>query len=409
MATKRVQLIVTDQRFFDDAQNKREAVRVWSLPWKLPYWIEKWDAQNEQAKVWIKVPKIPANGSVDLYIYYGNPSAVSESDPEAVFEFFDDFTGESLDPRWALNDDTQGIPDEWYNADARFDPANDRIILYDGASSGGKAAITGLSLGNGFYARFRIVQPEEMLNFVFFGTTDARNRWEIFWNGYMTDKIYIREAIDGTLYTRASKSGVGSLNGTFEIYVTPNKIEVYCNGVLWLSYSGTITKYGDVYGFSAGGGDVGKYAYLYGPVLFCKYADQEPVVNISSEEEESDVPGWLYRRKITIHNPNDYDLHHFQVAIDLDGSNFDFTKANADGSDIRITYASARYSLPYYIETWDTSTPQAVIWVGIDSETRFFVELNPNNTTDESDPTVMDLPEATNYTLAKFERYTGGG
>jgi len=34
------------------------------------------------------------------------------------------------------------------------------------------------------------------------------------------------------------------------------------------------------------------------------------------------------------------------------------------------------------------------------------VELNPNNTTDESDPSVMDLPEATNYTLSKFEKYT---
>jgi len=57
----------------------------------LSYWIEKWDNVNEEAIIWVKVPSIPAGSDVTIYIYYGNPSAESESDGDSVFEFFDDF------------------------------------------------------------------------------------------------------------------------------------------------------------------------------------------------------------------------------------------------------------------------------------------------------------------------------
>jgi len=62
-----------DIRFADEEGNLRD------------YWIEKWDAANEEAKVWVKVPSIPANGITELYMYYGNPSASSESDASATF------------------------------------------------------------------------------------------------------------------------------------------------------------------------------------------------------------------------------------------------------------------------------------------------------------------------------------
>jgi len=58
---------------------------------ELPYWIEEWDSANKKAKIWVKVPLIPANGKTKIYMYYGNPNAVSKSNGDAVFEFFDDF------------------------------------------------------------------------------------------------------------------------------------------------------------------------------------------------------------------------------------------------------------------------------------------------------------------------------
>ena len=54
----------------------------------LDYWIEKWDAVTEEAKVWVKVPTIPANDSVKIWMYYGNPSASSAENPYSTFDFF---------------------------------------------------------------------------------------------------------------------------------------------------------------------------------------------------------------------------------------------------------------------------------------------------------------------------------
>jgi len=57
----------------------------------LSYWIEEWDSVNKKAKVWVKVPSIPANSSVEIWMYCGNPTAKSASDGDETFEFFDDF------------------------------------------------------------------------------------------------------------------------------------------------------------------------------------------------------------------------------------------------------------------------------------------------------------------------------
>ncbi len=70
----------------------------------VPYWIEKWDYTNQQAVVWIKVPEIPSNGQTVVYMYYGNGAAASESNGDAVFEFFDDFDGTSLNTtKWTAS------------------------------------------------------------------------------------------------------------------------------------------------------------------------------------------------------------------------------------------------------------------------------------------------------------------
>jgi PGF-CTERM protein len=57
---------------------------------ELSYWIEEWNYPNN-AKIWVKVPSIPANGETKIRMYYGNPSASAVSDGDTTFEFFDDF------------------------------------------------------------------------------------------------------------------------------------------------------------------------------------------------------------------------------------------------------------------------------------------------------------------------------
>ncbi len=75
----------------------------------LPYWIEEWNATAKKALIWTVVPEIPANGEVRLKIYYGNPNAVSRSDGDKVFEFFDDFNGNSLNTsKWTVSINNNG-------------------------------------------------------------------------------------------------------------------------------------------------------------------------------------------------------------------------------------------------------------------------------------------------------------
>ena len=76
---------------FSHAQTNGEDIRFTDASGNLlSYWIESWDAVNETAKVWVKIPSIPANSSVVIWMYYGNPGLKSASDGYASFEFFED-------------------------------------------------------------------------------------------------------------------------------------------------------------------------------------------------------------------------------------------------------------------------------------------------------------------------------
>jgi len=68
---------------------------------ELNYWIEEWNPYAKKAKIWVKVPHIPANGEVKIKMYYGNPSASAVSDGDKVFEFFDDFEDGDYTDKWS--------------------------------------------------------------------------------------------------------------------------------------------------------------------------------------------------------------------------------------------------------------------------------------------------------------------
>ena len=79
------------------------------------------------------------------------------------------------------------------------------------------------------------------------------------------------------------------------------------------------------------------------------------------------LEGWQYRRKIKIQERSGSTLTNYQVRIQLTSSNFDFSKAKPDGSDIRFTASDKLTLLPYWIERWDSRTGNAVIWVKVPS------------------------------------------
>ncbi|MEM1805107.1 MAG: DUF2341 domain-containing protein, partial [Nanopusillaceae archaeon] len=64
----------------------------------LNYWIER-GCNSANTRIWVKVPNIPARSNKTIYLYYGNPSASSISNPKTVWLFFEDWEN-SRDPNW---------------------------------------------------------------------------------------------------------------------------------------------------------------------------------------------------------------------------------------------------------------------------------------------------------------------
>jgi len=73
---------------FSKAKSSGEDVRFTDSDGEtlLKYEIEKWDADNEEAIIWVKVPQIDGSSATDsIYIYYGNAEASDGQDAENVW------------------------------------------------------------------------------------------------------------------------------------------------------------------------------------------------------------------------------------------------------------------------------------------------------------------------------------
>ena len=80
------------------------------------------------------------------------------------------------------------------------------------------------------------------------------------------------------------------------------------------------------------------------------------------------LSGWQYCANINIDNTgNSNALSDYQQKVVLSSSNFDFSKANSDGSDIRFLDNDDSTLLSYWIESWDSSGQTATIWVKVPS------------------------------------------
>lgn len=62
---------------------------------------------------------------------------------------------------------------------------------------------------------------------------------------------------------------------------------------------------------------------------------------------------WAYSQKVTIEENSGSTLTNYQVAVELNSSNFNFSRALSEGEDIRFT--SGEKQLQHWIEEWNTN------------------------------------------------------
>ena len=109
-----------------------------------------------------------------------------------------------------------------------------------------------------------------------------------------------------------------------------------------------------------------KGSYIGGDLESIKKNDSDYYVVESSKIPRTDwLTGWNYRRPIVIRERSGNSLENYPVRIELNSSNFDFSKAKSDGSDIRFTLDDGVSEIPFYIEEWDKVSERAIVWVKI--------------------------------------------
>ena len=88
----------------------------------LDYWIESYDTSS--AKVWVRIPNVPT-GQSEMYLFYGNPSATSESDFADVFTDWD--YQWSSDEKVTNHADNEGT----WDPDVSFDGTDEFIVAWE--------------------------------------------------------------------------------------------------------------------------------------------------------------------------------------------------------------------------------------------------------------------------------------
>ena len=91
-------IINNDPTFFSDVQDKKYMEFYDSdKTTLLNHFVEEWDDVNHNARIWIKIPSIPANGTKKIYLRINTSRTTDLSNGNNVFDFFDDFEDGVLD------------------------------------------------------------------------------------------------------------------------------------------------------------------------------------------------------------------------------------------------------------------------------------------------------------------------
>ncbi|MFA6082018.1 MAG: DUF2341 domain-containing protein [Patescibacteria group bacterium] len=104
--------------------------------------------------------------------------------------------------------------------------------------------------------------------------------------------------------------------------------------------------------------------FCAGSFIFSSFSIPEKQVQAASWYDSD----WQYRKEITVDNSGNANvLSNYQVKVTLNDTNFDFTKANSDGSDIRFSDADAVSLIDYWIDYYDSVGETAIIWSKVPS------------------------------------------
>lgn len=78
----------------------------------LSYWVESW-SDGSSAIIWVKVPYIQPSQNKTIYLFYGATDAISQSDPMATFDFYEQFDEFDSVRRWENSGNWTSGESDW--------------------------------------------------------------------------------------------------------------------------------------------------------------------------------------------------------------------------------------------------------------------------------------------------------
>ncbi|MCD6421675.1 MAG: DUF2341 domain-containing protein [Thaumarchaeota archaeon] len=239
----------------------------------LAYWMEE-KVDGDYAVFWVKVPGIPANGTADIYIYYGNPDAVYDGDGKAAFIKFYDFDTDESD-EWILDVGSW----EW-------DTANGCLKLKtpkaeDRARISGFAVETGMAIRTRLYMRSSLDAEGDAA--ILFGYQDGSNFYMARPNTQY-DEVQLYKKVGGSFTKIGSASETIDADTWYILevaWISASHVKVFLNDAL------KIDQATDLESWTSGGCGVRDYnsESWYDWILVRKYVEPEPSISAVGSEE----------------------------------------------------------------------------------------------------------------------------
>ncbi|MCD6409774.1 MAG: DUF2341 domain-containing protein [Candidatus Verstraetearchaeota archaeon] len=241
----------------------------------LPYWIESWN-YGGTSTIWVKVSEIPASSKAHIYMYYGNSTASSQSNPHQVFLFYDDF-------------DDRDISD-WSSIDATISAVvfdSKKCLKLEAPSTGSNfkhLAIPSATFSADRYIAEAYLYDDNPAGSLCVHYKDSDNWWGVeLYNGMHIFRPYIGGADQGWVYQTAGTTPTDQWYH-LRVNVLPDHVNTYIDGTQVASWD--IDAAYQFTGYNKMGLVEHKgYGPLYCDYLFVrKYASPEPTVSIGGEQ-----------------------------------------------------------------------------------------------------------------------------
>ncbi|MGB7000841.1 MAG: DUF2341 domain-containing protein [Halobacteriota archaeon] len=265
--------------FPDKAKSDGSDLRFVEDGKELGYWIEDYDAGAKTAKIWVNVSSIPANGEAKIKMYYGNPSATSESSGDATFIFYDEIPNGD---KWYFLGDPLGKVDYSVGNPAPSIKGNG-----DGRHSSGALSKQKFDYSNGLWLEADI-KTESDLRCGIFALPTTDDYWNWIEGGVLRSvQVYLRagETTKRGFYVRDVGGYAEDWYDTnwhkYAIAILPEGTVVfYVDGTHKWTSTGTINPSYNNHGILIIGHDP---EYWFDNVKVRKYTTPEPTLSISEE------------------------------------------------------------------------------------------------------------------------------